>query len=112
MALYSLVYSLLKLSFSSLLVWLPYFISDVLGQEGNKGNLAMLYDLGTVVGSFVLGYTSDKIGMRSPVIIAMMLVAAPCLYILSLTSDSLLWPYFIIAPVLGFQLGGTSGLGC
>lgn len=110
MALYSLVYSLLKLAFSSLLVWLPYFISDVLGQEKNKGNLAMLYDLGTVVGSFVLGYTSDRLGMRSPVIIAMMLVAAPCLYVLSLTSSSLLWPYFIIVPILGFQLGGTSGL--
>lgn len=110
MALYSLVYSLLKLAYSSLLVWLPFYISDVLGQEGNKGSLAMIYDLGTVVGTFVLGFISDRLGMRSPVVIAMLLVSAPCLYAFSLTSASLLWPYFILAPILGFQLGGISGL--
>lgn len=110
MALYSLIYALIRLAYSSVLLWLPYYISQELGEETNKGTLAMLYDMGTIVGSLSLGYASDRLGMRSPVVISMLLAASPCLYLLSLTSASLLWPYFILAPFLGFELGGISGL--
>lgn len=35
----------------------------------------MLYDVGQILGGFTGGYISDKMGVRSPVIVAMLLLS-------------------------------------
>ena len=104
------MYALVKCVHTTFVVWLPFYISDVLSQEENKGNLAALYDIGTIIGGYAVGQASDRIGMRAPVVLVMLAVAIPCIYVFGIISAASLWPFFLIVPALGFEVGGISSL--
>ncbi|GLE01732.1 hypothetical protein PINS_up010566 [Pythium insidiosum] len=105
---YSLSYACLKSVNYALFFWLPFYLTVSLRMESSKADLySMLYDVGQILGGFAGGYVSDKMGVRSPVVVAMLLLSWLAIYNFhSATYGSI--GYLIFAS--GFMLGGPANL--
>jgi sugar phosphate permease len=99
---YTLVYSCCKFMNYAWMMWLPYYLTAVIGFDHiSVGIIVALYEVGAVVGSFGGGCVSDWVGSRSQTVKVMLFFAAPCTY--------LLWEANVDQPV---TVGGLSfGLG-
>ncbi|RHY03472.1 hypothetical protein DYB36_009002, partial [Aphanomyces astaci] len=69
---YALAYACLKSLNYALFFWLPFYLTISLGMDDAKADMySMLYDAGQIAGGFLGGYVTDKAGIRSPIVFAM-----------------------------------------
>ncbi|TMW60401.1 hypothetical protein Poli38472_000443 [Pythium oligandrum] len=105
---YSLSYACLKSVNYALFFWLPFYLTVSLDMDNAKaGMYSMLYDAGQIFGGFVGGYVSDKMGVRSPVVVGMLLLSWFTIYNFHGASYKVIG-YLIFAA--GFMLGGPANL--
>lgn len=69
MILYASTLFLVKSVTTSILMWLPLLLKDFLKFEDRAiANIASMFDVGAIFGSFILGFLSDKLfAKRSPI---------------------------------------------
>ncbi|KAF1330319.1 Sugar phosphate exchanger, partial [Globisporangium splendens] len=67
----------------------------------------MLYDVGQILGGFAGGYISDKMGVRSPVVVVMLLFSCIAIYCFDGASYNMT-AFLLLAS--GFMLGGPANL--
>ncbi|KAE8981012.1 hypothetical protein PR003_g18438 [Phytophthora rubi] len=105
---YSMSYACLKSVNYALFFWIPFYLTVSLHMENSEANsFSMLYDVGQIFGGFVGGIVSDRMGVRSPVVVTMLLFSCITLYFMDGAS------YAITALLLltsGFMLGGPANL--
>ncbi|POM71664.1 Sugar phosphate exchanger [Phytophthora palmivora] len=71
---YSMSYACLKSVNYALFFWIPFYLTVSLHMENSQaGSFSMLYDAGQIFGGFVGGIVSDRMGVRSPVVVTMLL---------------------------------------
>lgn len=94
------------------MLWLPKYANDKLDfNEDQKTTIAILYDVGTVTGSIVLGLASDAMyGKRSPVCyLGLLLATVGHILLIFLTKDYKI-ALFCLIFFLGFLVGGISNI--
>ncbi|CEG44428.1 sugar phosphate [Plasmopara halstedii] len=105
---YAMAYACLKSVNYALFFWLPFYLSVSLHMDSSQaGTFSMLYDIGQIFGGFVSGLVSDRMGVRSPVVVTMLLFSCIALYVMNGAS------YHATALLLltsGFMLGGPANL--
>ncbi|EEY69680.1 sugar phosphate exchanger, putative [Phytophthora infestans T30-4] len=108
---YALSYACLKSVNYALFFWLPFYLTVSLHMDNSQaGSFSMLYDAGQIFGGFVGGIVSDRMGVRSPVVVTMLLLSwyeTITLYFMDGAS------YDATALLLlssGFMLGGPANL--
>ncbi|DAZ93751.1 TPA: hypothetical protein N0F65_007377 [Lagenidium giganteum] len=100
---YSLSYACLKSVNYALFFWLPFYLTVQLGLDNSTADyFSMLYDLGQIFGGFAGGYITDKMGVRSPVIVV--ISAIYCIHGSSVDVTA------VLLVVSGFMLGGPANL--
>ncbi|XP_068600262.1 glucose-6-phosphate exchanger SLC37A2 isoform X2 [Brachionichthys hirsutus] len=79
---FSLCLLFAKLVSYTFLYWLPLYISNVAHFEAKEaGDMSTLFDVGGIVGGITAGLVSDYTGGRATTCCAMLLVAAPMLFL-------------------------------
>lgn len=109
---FSICYLGLKLANYGIMLWLPLYSQDELGfNDDEKTLIAVLYDVGTIIGSVALGLISDWMyGKRCPVsYIGLLLATVGHILLIFLTSNQKVLLYILIF-ILGFLVGGISNL--
>lgn len=71
----------LKSTCYSVMCWLPIYLDD-LGFIGNTAFISICFEVGIFIGSFGIGFISDKIGFRSLLMFPMIVIASSLFYIL------------------------------
>ncbi|CAK4927842.1 unnamed protein product [Aphanomyces euteiches] len=70
---YALSYACLKAVNYAMFFWLPFYLKTHLNMDDSTADLySMLYDVGQIIGGFLGGYLTDRTGMRSPIVFAML----------------------------------------
>ncbi|TDH71118.1 hypothetical protein CCR75_002696 [Bremia lactucae] len=73
---YAMAYACLKSVNYALFFWLPFYLTVSLHLDNSHaGSFSMLYDAGQIVGGFIGGIASDRMGVRSPVVVTMLLLS-------------------------------------
>lgn len=109
---FSLCNLCLKLTNTSVMMWLPTYSTSFLHfDEHQKALIATLFDIGTIVGSIVLGLISDfTYGKRSPVAVCSLLIATVgFIFVILLDERHKEW-LFVLIFILGFLVGGISNM--
>lgn len=110
---FSICYLGLKLANYGIMLWLPKYAHDKLNFNDNeKTFIASMYDIGTIVGSVILGLTSDWMyGKRSPVcFVGLLLATCGHVVLIFITSNDQKVLLFILIFFLGFFVGGISNI--
>ncbi|EQC39891.1 hypothetical protein SDRG_02548 [Saprolegnia diclina VS20] len=105
---YALSYACVKSVNYALFFWLPFYLTVSLKMEDSTADyFSMLYDAGQILGGFLGGYVTDRMGMRTPTIVAM-LASVTCLLpsFHAASKDGI----GILLFVSGFLLGGPANL--
>jgi len=94
------------------MLWLPKYAVNYLHFDDNlKALIAIFYDVGTILGSFVLGFISDLLwGKRIIVSFISLLLAAIGHFFLIIELEN--WLLFTLIFFLGFLVGGISNIIC
>ena len=108
----SICYLGLKLANYSIMLWLPKYAESYLHFDKTlRGVISIMYDVGTILGSFVLGLISDMLwGKRIIVSFICLLIAAAGHILLIIVMPN--WILFILIFFLGFLVGGISNIIC
>uniref|UniRef100_A0A8C2E858 Glucose-6-phosphate exchanger SLC37A2 n=1 Tax=Cyprinus carpio TaxID=7962 RepID=A0A8C2E858_CYPCA len=118
---FSLCLLFAKLVSYTFLYWLPLYIANVAHFDPKEaGDLSTLFDVGGIVGGILAGLISDYSGGRATTCCAMLIIAAPMLFLynkigqngLPTTIGMLLWcgalvngPYALITTAVSADLG-------
>lgn len=102
----------LKLTYYGMILWLPSYASKQLGfSSSDKTLVATLYDIGTIVGSILLGLLSDYFyGRRAPVCLGGLLVATVGHVGFILINDDERSFLMLLVFFLGFFVGGIANI--
>ncbi|XP_022105340.1 sugar phosphate exchanger 3-like isoform X2 [Acanthaster planci] len=96
-AMFALCYACLKLVNYAFFFWLPYYLSNTfLWTEVVSDQMSMFYDIGGIIGGILGGFISDHLGVRSPIVVAMLVLSYGFLFGYSFCSNS----YILNATVL------------
>ncbi|CAG9315777.1 unnamed protein product [Blepharisma stoltei] len=110
-AVYALTYACVKLLNYSMLMWLPFILDKHINVNKNLiGAMANLYDIGGLVGGFIFGWITDRLGYRAPTICSMLLGALPIFGIIQLMTPSTWWMFFFITFLLGCLVSASDNL--
>ncbi|ETV70561.1 hypothetical protein, variant [Aphanomyces astaci] len=105
---YALAYACLKSLNYALFFWLPFYLTISLGMDDAKADMySMLYDAGQIAGGFLGGYVTDKAGIRSPIVFAMIGAATSLLHLFDGASHAQTTALLLAT---GFLLGGPANL--
>ncbi|CAK4143018.1 unnamed protein product [Aphanomyces euteiches] len=105
---YALSYACLKAVNYAMFFWLPFYLKTHLNMDDSTADLySMLYDVGQIIGGFLGGYLTDRTGMRSPIVFAMLASATGMLHLFKSASRS---GITILLLSSGFLLGGPANL--
>ncbi|CAI2366263.1 unnamed protein product [Moneuplotes crassus] len=109
---YSICYLALKLCNYGILLWLPTYVSEELDfSTSEKALVAILYDVGTIIGSVSLGLLSDMMyGKRVPVCFVGLLIATCFHSTLIFLGNNEKVIIFIVIFILGFFIGSIANI--
>ncbi|GIY90170.1 sugar phosphate exchanger 3 [Caerostris extrusa] len=100
---YSFAYACLKFVNYSFFFWLPYYLQMAYGWEEDKADLLSMW------GVFI-GYLSDKLPSRSPVVGLMLALSPICLYAYSGRGSANLVTNAFLMTLTGTVIGGVASL--
>lgn len=81
-SLYALAYACLKVVSYAFFFWLPTYLSQGLEWEDKRSDeLSNFYDVGGIIGSIVVGFATDLIGVRSPLVCLLLFFAMITMYL-------------------------------
>lgn len=108
---YCLCYACIKLLHMGILIWLPYYMDEVLKISLKvEGAIMILYGGGGIFGGIFSGYLSDKVSDRSFVLVGMLGAALPMILLLdSILGTSDLISYLVVF-IMGCLVSGGSNL--
>ncbi|NP_001348548.1 sugar phosphate exchanger 3 isoform b [Mus musculus] len=107
---YSLAYACLKLVNYSFFFWLPFYLSNNFGwKEAEADKLSIWYDVGGIIGGTLLGFISDVLQKRAPVLALSLFLAVGSLvgYSRSPNNKSI---NALLMTITGFFIGGPSNM--
>ncbi|EAR82020.1 MFS transporter (macronuclear) [Tetrahymena thermophila SB210] len=104
-ALYALIFSVVKSTIYSLLFWLPTYLSDK-NLKGLNVYITCVFDAGIFLGGFIVGKLSDRIGKRSVVMVPSLFVATMMILTVILLDSSAFGANFVLFFIIGAFLGG------
>lgn len=105
--LYVLGYSCLKGCIYGLLFWLPVFFGNKGGDiESEKGYIASMIDLGSLIGGTAVGFLVDRFDKRALILSPLLLVSAIIMFIVSFALTNAPWQYYIAMFLIGNCIGG------
>ena len=107
---YAILNVCIKILVVSLLLWLPIYLKDQ-KLEHHAANIAFLFEIGQILGSFALGYFCDKINKRAALIMPVLLVNVIVFIIIAnlRNKEDLVFYYFCLF-LVGIFLGGPANL--
>ncbi|KAK7101363.1 sugar phosphate exchanger 3-like [Littorina saxatilis] len=109
---FSLCYAFLKLVNYSFFFWLPFYLHSAYGlPETAADTLSIWYDIGGIVGGTVAGFVSDRLQMRTIVVMPMLLAAVPLLFVYGMMGIAgTLFKNGLLLFFLGGLIGGVANL--
>ena len=104
---FALAFACAKFLAYGLIMWIPFYLHNIL--PGNKwiGLMASLLDLGAILGGISCGWLGDKFETRPPFISLYLIFTIPCFFIISSIGIDLFWALFLFLPITGFFIGGV-----
>ena len=110
-ALFAADFAFVKLLNYGMMFWLPYYLSTHLGVDGMlRGFIAASYDLGSIVGSALTGWFSDRLRSRVLVLLPMLLLGIPLFYCFRLGTRDTVWVYFVLVPLTGWAVSASANI--
>ncbi|KAI0225787.1 Sugar phosphate exchanger 3 [Lamellibrachia satsuma] len=107
---YSLAYACLKFVNYAFFFWLPLYLTSAYHwPTANADEISIWYDVGGIVAGVIGGVISDVIGVRAPIVVAMLALAAPSLYFYTWSPNNHLVNALLMS-VVGFFIGGPASL--
>ncbi|CAI2352923.1 unnamed protein product [Caenorhabditis sp. 36 PRJEB53466] len=107
---YCICNACLKLVNYAFFFWLPLYLTDAYNwEESQADQLSIWYDFGGIIGSVLGGYITDKMGKRSPLIVAMLLCSIGCLYFYAHVGPYMFWNALVMTTV-GVTVSGPYNL--
>ncbi|XP_033648104.1 sugar phosphate exchanger 3-like [Asterias rubens] len=107
-AAFALSYACLKMVNYAFFFWLPYYLSDnFLWSEVEADQMSMFYDIGGLIGGILGGVISDCLGVRSPVVVVMMVLSYSLVFGYSFCPNDLLLNAIILT-IVGIFVNGAS----
>jgi OPA family glycerol-3-phosphate transporter-like MFS transporter 3 len=108
---FSIAYGCIKLLNYSLMMWLPYYLSNyVKASIGEMAIIISAFDIGGFLGSMIAGYISDHTTSREPVLITMMVMSIPVIFCFIFGSPGNVWIYYVLVPICGAFIVACSNL--
>lgn len=105
--LYVLGYSCLKGCIYGLLFWLPIFFDNKGGSiEEEKGFIASMIDIGSLIGGTAVGFLVDKFNKRALFLSPLLLLSSIIMFIVSFALTNMAWQYYIAMFLIGNCIGG------
>ncbi|CAB3397823.1 unnamed protein product [Caenorhabditis bovis] len=100
----------LKLVNYAFFFWLPLYLTDAYHwEEYQADQLSIWYDFGGIIGSVIGGYITDKMGKRSPLIVAMLVCSIGSLYLYAHVGPYMFWNALVMTTV-GVTVSGPYNL--
>lgn len=107
---YCICNACLKLVNYAFFFWLPLYLTDAYHwEESQADQLSIWYDFGGIIGSVIGGYITDKMGKRSPLIVAMLVCSIGCLYFYAHVGPYMFWNALVMTTV-GVTVSGPYNL--
>ncbi|EGT35886.1 hypothetical protein CAEBREN_08437 [Caenorhabditis brenneri] len=107
---YCICNACLKLVNYAFFFWLPLYLTDAYNwEESQADQLSIWYDFGGIIGSVLGGYITDKMGKRSPLIVAMLVCSIGCLYFYAHVGPYMFWNALVMTTV-GVTVSGPYNL--
>ena len=105
--LYVLGYSCLKGCIYGLLFWLPIFFGKKGGDiEAQKGYIASMIDLGSLIGGTAVGFLVDHYNRRALFLSPLLLFSSIVMFIVSFALSNIAWQYYVAMFLIGNCIGG------
>lgn len=107
---YSLCFACLKFVNYAFFFWLPYYLSNNFHwNDQTSARVSVWNDVGAIFGPLIGGIISDRLRVRAPVLVVMMLAAVPALYLFGVAPNDITTNAFFMT-LVGVFIGGASGL--
>ncbi|CAB07662.1 Major facilitator superfamily (MFS) profile domain-containing protein [Caenorhabditis elegans] len=107
---YCICNACLKLVNYAFFFWLPLYLTDAYHwEESQADQLSIWYDFGGIIGSVLGGYITDKMGKRSPLIVAMLVCSIGSLYFYAHVGPHMFWNAVVMTTV-GVTVSGPYNL--
>eukprot|EP00347_Sterkiella_histriomuscorum_P010034 403338943 len=103
----------IKLAVNSMLLWLPLLLKEYLNYQTYQiANLSSFFDSGAILGSFSLGYLSDKLySKRSPIAFMAIIGASIIGFTINSNLQTISIPYFsVLMFFFGFIVSGLNNI--
>ena len=96
----------LKSAVYGLLFWLPTFFDQKGGSiKDQKGYIAGMIDVGSLIGGVTVGHLSDVLKKRALFLSPMLLICAAVMFVVSFALSSVTWQYYITMLIIGITIG-------
>ncbi|CAD6193484.1 unnamed protein product [Caenorhabditis auriculariae] len=100
----------LKLVNYAFFFWLPLYLTDAYNwEESQADQLSIWYDIGGIIGSVLGGYITDKMGCRTPLIVAMLMCSISSLFLYAHVGPFMFWNALVMTTV-GVTVSGPYNL--
>lgn len=108
---YSLSFASVKTLNYAMLMWLPYYLNDdYYISSQNIGIMANIYDVAALIGVFVFGWVTDKLGSRAPTLCFIMICTLPVIWGYQAVPYKLWELFFVLTFLIGFLAGAAGQL--
>ncbi|KAG7257955.1 hypothetical protein CRUP_032469 [Coryphaenoides rupestris] len=108
---FSLCLLFAKLVSYTFLYWLPLYISNVAHFDAKEaGDMSTLFDVGGILGGIMAGVVSDYTGARATTCCAMLILAAPMLFLYNYIGQSSIATSIVMLLVCGGLVNGPYAL--
>jgi len=111
--LYAFTYAFLKFCNYSFLFWIPTFALEQYNyNEKMQSIMSIIYDVGNVVGCFLIGVLSDKLRFKGILLLASTSISIIFLLSFTLLTPITYWVSFILMLFVGCLMAGTGSVLC
>jgi sugar phosphate permease len=111
--LYAATLFFVKSATNSMLLWLPLLLKEFKGYTVHEiANISTFFDVGGILGSFIMGYLSDKLySKRSPIAFLAILVASAIGFIMTYHLDKMTELHLALMMLgFGFIISGLNNI--
>lgn len=94
-----------------LVMWLPLFFHMQIGlMPWELSVISGLFDFGGIIGAFVIGWVSDRVGYITPFIVSILAAGVPLLLLFPLADFNSTWMYYLLSGSTGFCIAAAANL--